>query len=219
MSRPDFSNPLVIVAVGVGTAGVLWAVAQLLPAIADAAGILIKAFGAAVGLGVAAATTGFATAGAVASWLPTAATAGVAAAGVGATYLVIAKIVEKGKEKPYEWLLPALGLLAVFFVDLTKDQLLSTVTERAIYALTTGLLTIGGGLLLLQERLTVRAVGFLLPFLPSVAVWLLLLQERHIPGALSDFISSGSVGAIGLVGVFVLGTLTAALGILLPKST
>ena len=218
MSRLDFSSPFVIAALGIAGGAVLWGIAQVLPALAEAAGILISAVAASGGLAFAVATTGFASAGSVVSWLPTAATVGVAAAGVGTTYLVVERIVEKGKEKPYEWLLPALSLLAVFFVDLTKDQLLSTVTERAIYALTTGILTVGGGFLLMQRRIAVRAIGFILPFFPSVAVWLLLLQQEHIPGALTDFIASGSIGAAGLVGAFVLAVVIAVLGILLPRN-
>lgn len=218
MTRPDFSSPLTIVAIGMAAGGVLWGIAQLLPAIAEFCGILIKAIAAAGGLAVAVSSTGFATAGVVTSWLPTAATVGVAAAGLGTTYLVAAKVVEKGKEKPYEWLLPALGLLAVFFVDLTKDQLVPTGTERALYGLTTGLLTVGGGFLLLQKRLVVRAIGFVLPFAPAAVVCLLLIRENNVPGALSDFIASGSVGAMGLIGVFALGALVAVLGVVIPSN-
>lgn len=216
MNRLDFSNPFVIASLGIACGAVLWGVAQVLPALAAAAGILISAVAASAGLAFSVATTGFASAGNIVSWLPTAATAGVVAAGVGTTYLVLEKIVEKGKEKPYEWLLPAFTLLAVFFVDLTKDQLLSTVTERAIYALTTGILTVGGGFLLMQRRIAIRVIGFILPFLPSITVCLLLLHQEHIPGALTDFIASGSIGAAGLVSAFVLALVVAVLGILLP---
>ena len=217
MNKPDVSSPLVIVSLGIAGGAVLWGVAQLLPAIADAVGILVKAVAAASGLAFAVATTGFATAGTVATWLPIAASAGVAATGISATYLVVARIVEKGRERPYEWLLPALGLLAVFFVDLTKDELVPTVLQRAIYALITGLFTVGGGFLLMQRRVVARIIGFGLPFAPSIVVWLLLLRAKHVSGALSDFIASGSLGAIGLVGVFVLGAVIAILGVLLPS--
>ena len=63
MSRPDFSSPLVIVAVGIAGGAVLWGIGQVLPAIAEALGILISAVAASVGLVIAVATTGFATAG------------------------------------------------------------------------------------------------------------------------------------------------------------
>lgn len=218
MNRPDYSNPFAIVALGVACGPVLWGIAQVLPALATAAGILISAVAASAGLAFAVATTGFASAGSVVSWLPTAATVGVVTAGIGTTYLILEKIIEKGKEKPYEWLLPALTPLAVFFVDLTKDQLLPTVTERAIYALSTGIFTVGGGLLLMQRRIAVRAIGFILPFFPSVTVCLLLLHQEHISGALTDFIASGSIGAAGLVSAFVLASVIAILGILLPTN-
>jgi hypothetical protein len=188
----------------------------LLFVIADFIGILFKAIGAAIGLAIAVSTTGFATAGVFSAWLPQVATAGIAAAGLGTTYLVVAKIVEKGKESPYEWLLPALGLLAVFFVDLAKDQLVQTVTERALYGLSTGLLTVGGGFLLLQTKFIVRAIGFVLPFLPTVIVCVKLFKEQQIHDALTDFIAAGSLGAIGLIGVFVLGALIAVLGVVIP---
>jgi hypothetical protein len=217
MSRPDFSNPLIIVATGVAAGPVLWGIAQLLIAIADFFRILITVIAAAGGIAFWVATTGFATAGSIASWIAIAATVGVAAAGASTTILVIVKIVEKGQEKPYEWLLPALTLLAVFFVDLTKDQLQATSTERAIYALNTGILTVGGGFLLMQRQVAVRAIGFALPFLPLIAVWVLLLQQKRILDALSDFITSGAIGAIGLMGAFVLALVIVALGVLLPK--
>lgn len=217
MYKPDISKPGVIVALGIAAAVVLWGAAQLIPAVAEAAGILIKAIGAAGGLAVAVATTGFATAGVVSTWLPTAATACVATAGVGTVYLVVAKIVEKGKEKPYEWLLPGLGLLAVFCVDLAKDQLVQTVTERAIYGLSTGLLTIGGGFLLLQKKIIARAIGFVLPFVPTAIVCITLFKKEKIPGALTDFLAAGSLGAIGLIGVFILGGVIAVLGVVIPN--
>lgn len=216
MSNAGSSRPMLIIAWGIAVATGLWGLAKVLPALATAGSILIQGLGVAGGLAFAAATTGFATAGTVAAWLPVAASAGLAATGASVTYLVVAKIVEKGKERPYEWLLPILGLLSIFFVELSSDQLVPTVLQRAIYSLATGLLTIGGGLLLMQRSLLVRAIGFGLPFLPSVIVWAALVRARHITGALLDFIRSGSTGAIGLLGVFTLGVTVAVLGVLLP---
>ncbi|QLG93670.1 hypothetical protein HZF02_17695 [Pseudomonas yamanorum] len=218
MNRSNLSNPAVILAAGVAAGAVLWGIAQLLPAIAAFFGILIQAIAAAAGLAVAVATTGFATAGSVAAWLPIAATVGVGAAGASATYLVVVRIIDKGKEHPYQWLLPALAALAVFCVDLTKDQLVTTGLERALYGLTTTVLTIAGGWLLMTRQLSVRLIGFLLPFLPSIAICLLLLKQQHVNGALSDFIASGSVGAIGLMGAISMAFIVGALGLLLPHA-
>lgn len=217
MRTPDTSSPLVIAALGLAIAAVLWGAAQLIAPILDGIAVLIKAIGAAGGIAVATATTGFATAGTVAPWLAPAAAGSLAAAGAGATYIVLHKVVEKGKEQPYEWLLPALGLLAIFFVDLTKDGLFPTFTERAIYALVTGLCTIGGGILLLNKRIAVRILGVWLPFAPTVVVWASLVREQQLAKGLADFIKSGSVGAIGLVGIFVLAFVIVGLGILLPN--
>lgn len=217
MPSPDFSNPLIIVATGAAVCAALWGVALIIPAIAEALGILITAAGAAGGLAVAVGTTGFATAGVVSAWIPPVAAAGLAAAGISTTYLVVAKIVEQGKERPYEWLLPALGLLAVFFVDLTKDQLLLTVTQRALYGLTTGMLTVGGGILLLQRRMVIRCIGLLLPFVPSVGICLLFLRKEHIRAAFMDFMTAGSMGSVGMIGVFMLGLVVAVLGLAIPR--
>ncbi|MDD0813372.1 hypothetical protein PSQ39_01890 [Curvibacter sp. HBC28] len=114
-------------------------------------------------------------------------------------------------------MLPALGLLAVFFVGLTKDELFPTFIERAIYALTTWLCTIGGGILLLNQRIAVRVFGAVLPFAPTVVVWAILVREQQLSKGLAEFVKAGSVGAIGLVGVFVLALVIVGLGIFLPK--
>lgn len=213
----NISNPLTIVALGFAGAAALWGFAQVIPPIFEGIAVIIKAIGVAIGLATATATTGLATSGVAAAWLAPAAAAGIAAAGTGVTYVVLHKIVEKGKEKPYEWMLPALGLLAVFFVDLSKDELLTTGTERALFAFTTGCCTIGGGVLLLNKRTVVRALGFFLPFLPTLVVWGALVREGHIAKGLGDFIRGGNVSAIGLVGVLVMGSCIAVLGVLLPN--
>ncbi len=217
MREPDFSSPPVIVAGGIAIAAILWGLAQIIPPIFEGLGHLCKAVGAAVGLGFATATTGFATAGVVASWLAPATAAGAATTAVCAAVFVVHKVVERAKEQPYEWLLPALGLLAVFFVDLSKDELLVTGTARALYALATGIFTIGGGLLLLNSRLWVRALGFFLPFLPTGVVWATLVSNGHVTRGLADFILAGSPAAIGMVGVLILGGVIAVLGIALPE--
>lgn len=217
MRTSDLSNPLIIVSIGIAAAAALWGIAQVIPPIFEGIGVLITAVAAAGGLAVATATTGFATAGTIASWLAPAAAAGVAATGAGVTYVVLYKVVKEAKDKPYEWLLPALGLLAVFFVDLSKDELLATGTERALYGLTTGCCTIGGGILLLNPRIWVRVLGFIVPFLPTFVVWGALVREGHITRGLTDFIRAGSAGAIGLVGVLVLGIVIALLGVALPQ--
>ena len=216
MRTPNTSDPMLVAALGVAIAAVLWGVAQLIAPIFDGIAVLIQAVGAAGGIAVATATTGFATAGMVAPWLAPAAAGGLAAAGAGVTYIVLHKVVEKGKERPYEWLLPALGLLAVFFVDLTKDALFQTFIERAIYALSTGLFTIGGGMLLLNRRIPVRFFGAVLPFAPTAVVWASLVREQQLSEGLAEFVSSGSVGAIGLAGVFALAIVIVGLGVLLP---
>lgn len=205
-----------VLAYGIAITAVLWGLSLLLPALGQFLVILWQGLLAGVGLGIAAATTGFATAGIVSEWVPKVASVGLATGGASATIYVVNRIVHVAKRNPYEWILPSLGLLAVFCVDLTKDLLIANAVERALYALVTGLLTIGGGLLLMQKAIGLRAIGFILPFIPSVAVWLLLLRSSAGHPVLSEFILSGSTGAIGFVGVFMFGLITAITGILIP---
>lgn len=221
MRIPDTSRPQVVAAIGAGIAmtiaALCWGIAQMVPPICEGAAVVIKAFAAGGGIAVAAATTGLATAGRASAWLAPAASAGLAATGAAVSYIVIHKIVEKAKDEPYEWLLPALALLAVFFVDLSKEALFTSGTARAIYALITGCCTIGGGVLLLNNRFWVRAAGFLVPFLPTIVVWAALVREGQVANGLADFVSAGSGGAIGLIGALFMGALVAVLGVVLPR--
>lgn len=217
MSKPDFSSPAIIIAVGIAVAAILWGLAQLALPVFEGMGILIKAFGAAIGLVIAVGTTGLATAGTTAAWLAPTATVSVAIASIGVTYKVLHTVVNNAKDKPYECLLPILTMLAVVSVDLTKDALLSTTIERALYALATGLCTLGGGFLLLSDRRFIRAIGFLLPFIPSIAICALLVRQTEIDNILQELTKAGYAGAIGLTGTIVLGAATAILGIVFPK--
>lgn len=214
MSSSKSSEAFVILAMGAAAGLALWGFAQVIPPLFQGIAFVIQAVVAAGGLAVGLAAG---SAGAVSAWVVPVASAGVAATGAGVTLVVLHKIVENGKEKPYEWLLPALGLLAVFFVDISKDGLVDNGTMRALYALGTGICTIGGGVLLLNRHLLVRVIGFVLPFVPTAAVWATLLSRGGIRAGIADFVRSGSLGSIGLVGVLVMGVVIAVLGVLLPN--
>jgi hypothetical protein len=211
MSSFNTSNPSFVLAAGLAIAAciaaALWGLALVIPAV-----------GAAIGLGIAVASTGFATAGAVASWLPTAASAGLAAGGASITIYVVSKVVESGKNRPYEWTLPALTVLAVFFVDMTKEIAFSAQLERAIFAFATGMLTLAGGFLLLQRALAEKIIGFLLPFFPAIVVVAIYLKEGQIQTLMSDILAAGNTGAIGLVGAISVAAFVAILGITFGSS-
>lgn len=206
MTSFNTSSPSAVLAIGIAIAAciaaALWGLAQVIPA-----------FGVAVGLGIAAASTGFATAGTIASWVPTAASVGIVAGGASITVYVVSKVVESGKNRPYEWTLPALTILAVFFVDMTKEIAFSTQLERATFAFATGMLTLAGGFLLLQRAWAAKIIGFLLPFFPVVVVVAIYLKDKQIQGLLSDILAAGTTGAIGLVGAIVVAAFVAILGL------
>ncbi|WP_434514728.1 hypothetical protein AB6Q56_19775 [Dechloromonas sp. ARDL1] len=196
----------ILVVAGIVACG--WALAHIATAILTGVGLMI-----------AVATTGFATAGAVASWMPAATSIGVAAGGASLCVFVVGKVVESGKKQPYEWSLPALTALAVFFVDMTKEIAFSTQLERATFAVVTALLTLVSGFLLMQPKWGVKVIGFLLPFFPVLIVVLVYLQDKQIESLLNDILAAGSMGAIGLVGAIVIALLTGILGLMLSDKS
>lgn len=206
MNYFNISSARDVIALGIAIAAciaaALWGLAQVIPA-----------FGAAIGLGIAAASTGFATAGAIKSWVPAAASVGIAAGGASITVYVVSKVVESGKNRPYEWTLPALTTLAVFFVDMTKEIAFSTQLERATFAFATGMLTLTGGFLLLQRSWVAKIIGLLLPFFPVVVVVAIYLKDKHVQSLVSDILAAGTTGAIGLVGAIVVAAFVAILGL------
>lgn len=216
MNRRDLATPLVVLAWGAAALAGLWGLAMVLRALAYAVAILVKAIGAAVGLGVATATTGFATAGVVGPWLPTAATGAVVVAAVGTIYMVFERIVEKAKDQPFEWLLPLFAILAALMVDLTKDTLLPTNTERALYTAATAGLVLGGGILLRQRKVIVRALGVVLPFCPCALIWMLLASNRQRRVTIEELLEGGTLASWGLVASLVLAVIVVLLGLLLP---
>lgn len=118
-------------------------------------------------------------------------------------------------------MLPARGLLAAFLaaflVALTKDVLFPKLLERAINALATGICAIGGAMLLLNQRLAVRVLGALLPFAPTAVLRASLVREQQLAKGLSDFLKTGRLGAVGLVGVFVRALAIVGVGLFLPR--
>lgn len=172
-----------------------------------------------IGLMFAVASTGFATAGAVATWMPAATSIGVAAGGASLCVLVAGKVIESGKKQPYEWSLPALTALAVFFVDMTKEIAFSTQLERATFAIATALLTLVSGFLLMQPKWGVKAIGFLLPFFPVLIVVVVYLQDKQVENLLNDILAAGTMGAIGLVGTIVIALITGILGLMLSDKS
>ena len=85
-------------AIGVGGAGVLWGLAQVIPAI-----------GVAFGLAIALATAGVVPVGILAGWIVPIAAAGVGAAGAATAYVIVVKAVESASEETFRLDTPSLS--------------------------------------------------------------------------------------------------------------
>jgi hypothetical protein len=210
-------KPLVILAYGIAIALGLWGLGHALPGLGYAIATIIEAFGIAAGLAVATASTGLATAGVVAPWVAQAATAALGVAAASTAYLVVVRIVEKGKDHPYQMLVPVFGVLAGLCVDLTKDVLLVSTIEKAFYPFFTGVLAIVGGTLLLARHLAVRIVGGLLPFIPPLLVLQQLLTKEKYEAATTTLQTAATPAFIAFWGTLILGLLIVGMGIIQPK--
>lgn len=204
------NQPLAILASATGVAvciaATLWGFSKIIPA-----------FFAGIGLMAAAATSGFATAGAIASWIPAVAAIGIFSGGIAVTYRVIVVAIGSGAKRPYEWALPALTILSIFLVDMTKELIFPTQLERASFALITGLCTLAGGFLLLNKKMVVNIVGMILPFIPSIFIFSIYIQKKEGSLILKDIVTSGAIGQIGLIGAFAVPLLIIPLGLSMKK--
>lgn len=210
MAGRDWKDPAVIVAAGIGGLAVLWGLSLLLPP-------LVESIGAAIGLGVATASTGFATVGITASWLPTAATASMGVAAASLTVVVLQRVVERGTAQPFEWLLPLFVILSALVVDLTKDTLFANGAQKALYTAATSGLLLGGGILLRQSKVIVRAMGVVLPFVPLIAVWLVAASRSQQRSTIDNLREGGVVAGWGVAGSAVIALVVIVLAVWLPK--
>lgn len=210
MNPRDWRDPAMIVALGIAGLAILVGLSYLLPP-------LVESVGAAVGLGVATATTGFATAGFTASWLPTVATASMGLAGASVTVLVLKRVTEKAAAQPFEYLLPLFVILSALVVDLTKDTLFANSAQKAVYTAATAGLLLGGGILLRQAKVVIRIMGIVLPFIPVVAVWLLAASRSQQRTTIENLREGGAVAGWGLVASGAIAVVVIVLAIWMPK--
>lgn len=210
MDWDDFKKPSMVIAAGIFIACSLWGLGKLLQ-------FVIPAICAGAGLAYATAMTGFATAGVISTWMPQAAVVALVAGGGGAAVIASNVFVKIVKKDPYSITLPLLSLIAIFFVDMTKDSLLLTDIERAFYALCTGLCVVCGGALLTFKRVQVRIVGGVLPFLPVALVVVTFARDSKFDTLLGKVASSGYAGLVGLGGAILLAVLTIILGLSLSE--
>ncbi|QBE66492.1 hypothetical protein [Pseudoduganella lutea] len=210
-------KPFLVLAWGLVAAAVLGVFGvYVLPAVGWAIATVIEAFGVAAGLAVATATTGLATATVLAPWVAEVAAVTLGATGMGVGYLVVLKVVEKGKDHPYELLVPVFGILAALCVDLTKDALLESQIMKAFYPFFTGALTIIGGVLLINKQLPMRIVGGLLPFIPPLLVVQQLLTRKKYDVAKAALQDPTTPEFIAVWGTLIVGLVIVIIGVLQP---
>ena len=160
---------------------------------------------------------GFATAGVVASWIPKVAVFGVATTSLGTGYFVIQKIVEKSKEKTYEWLLPILSLSSGFFTQLSQEITFNTNLEKGIYALIAGAFVCFGGVFLTKGKLF---LGTILTFLPISIPIIIFFRNPEIQGkALNELLSSHFFAILGLICMIGIGIISVISALIFSSNT
>ncbi len=220
MAGPDFSKPATLISASIAVAVIIcaigWVLSKVLEPLAQAVSIIVQGIALGIGIGTGAVATGLAAGGATSSWLPSVASIGVAAGGVSVAYVLVVKTVREVGKRPYEWLLPALVLLAVFFTDLMKEDLIVHPVGRAAFALSTGVFSILGGLLLLQRRRSARFVGCIFPFVPPLIIGLWLRKQEHTAHSLMASVQAGDPGAMAFLGILAVSLVIVVLGVWLP---
>ena len=154
-------NPLVIIAFGIagGTviAGLLWGFGRLIEFIA-------------IGVGIAASiitgTTAVSTL--VASWAIPAATGLLGVASFSVTIVVVKKVSDNVKEKPFEWVVSLLGVLSGLFVNLSKEFFYDTPIIKIIFASISALFVAVGGFLFKTKQFLYKVIGVILILTPLV---------------------------------------------------
>ena len=132
--------------------------------------IILPVLGTSFGLAIATATTGLATAGAVASWVAPFAAAGVAATGTVLTVHLLVKVAEEVQDKPYEWTLPLIGAIAGVLVNVSKDLVFQNAAMRLLFGGITALWIVVAGALYKRRGWRWKCSAILLYLLPPLYV-------------------------------------------------
>lgn len=117
---------------------------------------VLVAFGVAIGL-----ATGTAIgAASVAPWVLPAASLGIGAAGAAGIGLVVVKLGQEAKRKPFEWLMPVVAIFGGLGTDLLKEY--HDGLPGRLLGATATLLLLGGGVSWRRRGLSWKAIAFLL---------------------------------------------------------
>jgi hypothetical protein len=200
MAGEDDWPPAKILALGAAIALGIVALGYLLK-------IVLPVLGVAIGLCFATATTGLATAGAVAPWVAPAAAGSVAVTGLALTLRLTVTAARAAQDNPYEWSLPLLGFAAGFLLNLWKDLGGSIPTLRWGVGGGVAFLTVVAGACYKRRNWQWKAVAVLLYLVPplTLLVWDIRLHGIAHEGSyfaavsLTAWLAIGGLGAIGLI--------------------
>jgi energy-converting hydrogenase Eha subunit C len=193
-------NPLVIIAIGIAAAAVIaglgWGLGQLLKFLCIGIGIAAS---------IIAGTTAVGTV--IASWVIPATATGLGAAGIFVTATVLFNVTVKVKKKPYEWLVPLLGVFSGFLINLSKEYYFDVPIAKIIFATISALLVVVGGVLFKKKRISYKVIALFLFFAPPLTILLsdILFQGKDtLLIALQSVHWSTWVSVIGLTAIAIM---------------
>lgn len=188
-------------------AGTILAFAALIAVVGVALYFVLPVFGTAIGLCIAVSTTGLATAGAVGAWVAPVASASVATIGVTSAVIIIKKVSDSAKEKPFEWGLPLLAVAAGFMSTLARDTGLESNVSKWLFGGITSLLIVVAGACYKRSTFAWKSVATALYLLPPLVLLALSTLSSDKSSALaslkevdmSTWIDLGAILVIGLL--------------------
>lgn len=161
MDKQTSQIAVLIVAGGAGIAFVLWGLSLFVPALGLAAGLAWS-----VG------TTGTAVGVSVAPVVVEAAAYGLAGAGVGSAIYVVVNIARRAQREPFQWLLPILGVVNGFLVQVCSDYWPGPKPVWLVLSTISALMVVASGALYTRESLVLKVLGFILNLLVPLVVLL-----------------------------------------------
>ncbi len=155
------------VAVGLGGAGVLWGLSQLLAVLVHALLVATATIVSATAVGITAAP-----------WVAPVMATGVATIGAGTGYFVLVNLVEKAKKDIFTAALPVISIWAGAIVDLSKEAFGGNDVQKALYSILAGSLVLLSGVISQQKNYILKLLAIPLSLM-SPLMFLALIYENH----------------------------------------
>jgi hypothetical protein len=171
-----------------------------------------------IGLIIAVASSGLATAGAVASWIVPAASIGLTAAGGSAFVVLLVKAAKEASSEPYDWAVPLLGITGGVMLDMAKDFGIDNDLLKAALTAVVAFLVVVAGACWKSPSMSWKLTAVVLLIVPPAA---LLVRNVDVSGAkgLADAFRAIPVGVWGRLGAFLaMGVVVAIIHHLVQRS-